>query len=49
MKPLKYNCQKKEKKKAPFRGTFFKKKKEKQKNTKICNILLGFVLSYLSY
>ena len=34
-----------EKKKAPFPGTFFQKK---QKNTKICNIHIGFVLSYLS-
>ena len=32
-----------EKKKAPFPGTFSKK------NPKICNISIGFVLSYLSY
>ena len=31
-----------EKKKAPFPGTFF------QKIAKICNISIGFVLSYLS-
>ena len=31
-----------EKKKAPFPGTL------KKKNTKICNIPIGFVLSYLS-
>ena len=31
-----------EKKKAPFPGTFYKK-------ANICNIAIGFVLSYLSW
>ena len=42
---MKYNFQKERKEKDTL-PWFFKKKQ--QKNTKICNIPVGFVLSYLS-